>query len=75
MFRTAVSLDLLEYYTDALMGCADFHAVLDTIGDILFDAAGVITAALLISRHDVNAMRCPFWHSHLGIEEKAAGKA
>ena len=33
------------------------------------------TAALLISRHDANAMRRPFWHSHLGIEKKAASKA
>jgi hypothetical protein len=46
-----------------MFGWTNFHVGIDTVGDLIFDIAGVITAALAISRHRVSLVRRPFWHS------------
>lgn len=58
----SVVFELLEFTTDAMMGWANFHAGIDTIGDIIFDVAGVATAAMVIARHGVTAIKRPFWY-------------
>lgn len=63
MLVACVVFELLEFTTDALMGWANFHAGIDTIGDIIFDVAGVATAAMVIARHGVTVIRRPFWHA------------
>lgn len=67
MLVASISFELLEYSTDALMGWTNFHAGIDTIGDIIFDVAGVMTAALVIARHRVIVIRRPFWHSESAL--------
>jgi hypothetical protein len=59
----SVIFEVLEYSTDSLLGWTNFHPGVDTIGDIIFDLAGVTTAAVLIARHRFTAMKLPFWHS------------
>ena len=59
----SVMFEFAEFLTDALFGWGNFHAGVDTLGDLIFDVAGVMTAALLISRHRVSALRRPFWHA------------
>lgn len=63
MLVASVVFELLEFFTDAVMGWTNFHAGIDTIGDIMFDVAGVASAALIIARHRVMAIRLPFWHA------------
>ncbi len=63
MLVASVVFELLEFSTDAMMGWANFHAGIDTIGDIIFDVAGVATAALVIARHQVIVIKRPFWHA------------
>lgn len=54
--------ELMEFMTDFFFGWRNFHPGIDTLGDLIFDVAGVITAAFLISRHRVSAIKRPFWH-------------
>jgi len=63
MLVACVVFELLEFTTDAMMGWANFHAGIDTIGDIIFDVAGVATAAMVIARHGVTAIKRPFWYA------------
>lgn len=63
MLVACVTFELLEFFTDAAFGWTNFHPGVDTIGDILFDVAGVVSAATLIARHGIVAMRLPFWHA------------
>lgn len=63
MIAASISFELLEYSTDALLGWTNFHAGIDTIGDIIFDVAGVMTAAMVIARHRVIVIRRPFWQT------------
>lgn len=59
----SVTFEFTEFLTDALFGWGNFHPGIDTLGDLIFDVAGVMTAAVLISRHRVSALRMPFWHA------------
>ena len=59
----SVIFEVLEFSTDAFLGWTNFHMGVDTIGDIVFDLAGVTTAAVLIARHRFIAIKMPFWHS------------
>ena len=61
MIAASVTFELLEYWTDAVLGWTNFHAGIDTVGDVIFDVAGVMTAALVIRRHGVSVIRRPFW--------------
>ncbi len=63
MLVASVTFELLEFFTDAAFGWTNFHSGVDTVGDILFDVAGVMSAATLIARHRIVAMRLPFWHA------------
>lgn len=63
MLVVSVFFEFLEYFTDIMFGWTNFHVGIDTVGDLIFDIAGVITAALAISRHRVSFVRRPFWHS------------
>ena len=65
MLAASVVFELLEFTTDAMMGWANFHAGIDTIGDIIFDVAGVATAATVIARHGVTAIKRPFWYAEV----------
>lgn len=63
----SVMFEFAEFLTDMFFGWGNFHPGADTLGDVIFDVAGVMTAALLISRHRVSAIRRPFWHAeHMG---------
>ncbi len=59
----SVGFEFAEFVTDVFFGWRNFHPGIDTLGDLIFDVAGVMTAALLISRHRVSAIRMPFWHA------------
>jgi len=59
----SVFFELAEFSTDAVFGWANFHAGIDTLGDLIFDFAGVLTAGFVISRHRLSAIRRPFWFS------------
>lgn len=59
----SVVFELLEFMTDTMFGWTNFHPGIDTAGDLIFDAAGVLTAAFLISRHRLDLLRRPFWHA------------
>jgi hypothetical protein len=54
--------EMLEFSTDAAFGWANYHAGVDTLGDLLFDLAGVASAWLIMHRHGIMVIRRPFWH-------------
>jgi hypothetical protein len=62
MLTASFVFEFAEFATDALFGWGNFHPGVDTAGDLFFDVAGVVTAAVVISRHRVSALRRPFWH-------------
>ncbi|MGD9962343.1 MAG: hypothetical protein AB7S97_00360 [Thermoplasmata archaeon] len=62
MLVVSVSFEFTEFLTDMLFGWGNFHPGADTLGDVIFDVAGVVTAAVLISRHRFSVLRRPFWH-------------
>lgn len=67
MLLVSVIFEFAEFLTDMFFGWGNFHPGIDTLGDLIFDVAGVATAAVLISRHRVSAIRLPFWHAeHAG---------
>lgn len=55
--------EVLEFSTDSVLGWGNSRGLVDTVGDMIFDLAGVLTAATLIARHRFIALRRPFWHS------------
>jgi hypothetical protein len=57
--------EMLEFSTDAVFGWANYHAGVDTLGDVVFDLAGVASAWLMMHRHNVMAIRRPFWHAEV----------
>ncbi len=63
MLVVSVFFEFLEYFTDIMFGWTNFHVGIDTAGDLIFDIAGVLTAALAISRHRVSLLKRPFWHA------------
>lgn len=54
--------EFTEFFTDAIFGWSNFHPGVDTVGDLIFDFAGVFTAGVVIARHRVSALTRPFWH-------------
>ena len=63
MLIVSVMFEFTEFLTDMFFGWGNFHPGVDTLGDVIFDVAGIVTAAVLISRHRVSALRRPFWHA------------
>lgn len=59
----AMIFELLEFATDGLFGWSNFHAGVDTVGDVMFGIAGTITGGILIARHGVRVLDRPFWSS------------
>lgn len=62
MVVVSATFEFAEFLTDMLFGWGNFHPGVDTLGDVIFDVAGIVTAAVLISRHRVSVFRRPFWH-------------
>ena len=62
MLLVSVMFEFAEFLTDMFFGWGNFHPGVDTLGDVIFDIAGVMTAAVLISRHRVSAIKRPFWY-------------
>ena len=55
--------EFTEFFTDAIFGWSNFHPGIDTAGDLIFDFAGILTAAMVIARHRVSALKRPFWQA------------
>lgn len=53
--------EFTEFFTDVVFGWSNFHPGVDTMGDLIFDFAGIFTAALVIARHRTSVLRIPFW--------------
>ncbi len=62
MLVVSVTFEFAEFMTDSLFGWGNFYPGVDTLGDVIFDVAGIVTAAVVISRHRVSVLRRPFWH-------------
>jgi hypothetical protein len=56
--------EFTEFFSDVLFGWANFHPGIDTVGDLIFDFAGILVAGLVIARHRVSVLKRPFWHGH-----------
>ncbi len=54
--------EFTEFFTDTIFGWSNFHPGVDTVGDLIFDFAGVFTAGVVIARHRVSTLTRPFWH-------------
>ncbi len=63
MALVSLIFEFMEFFTDAIFGWTNFHPGIDTAGDLIFDFAGILTAAVVISRHRVSPIRRPFWHA------------
>lgn len=63
MFVISFIFEFTEFFTDIAFGWSNFHPGVDTMGDIIFDVAGILTAGVVISRHRLSAIRRPFWHA------------
>ena len=61
MVVISVFFEFTEFFSDFLFGWANFHPGVDTIGDLIFDIAGITTASIAIARHRVSPLRKPFW--------------
>lgn len=60
---SALTFEFLESVTDGLFGWSNYHAGVDTAGDIIFGFAGIAVAGMLIVRHRISAIDRPFWSS------------
>jgi hypothetical protein len=63
MLIISVFFEFTEFFSDFLFGWRNFHPGVDTIGDLIFDIAGITTAAVVIGRHKYSPLKRPFWHS------------
>jgi hypothetical protein len=63
MLVVSVFFEFTEFFSDFLFGWRNFHPGVDTIGDLIFDVAGVMTAAFVIGRHRYSPLKRPFWYS------------
>jgi hypothetical protein len=63
MLTVVVFFEFTEFFSDILFGWTNFHAGVDTIGDVIFDVAGIACAGFLIGRHRISAVKRPFWHA------------
>lgn len=59
----SIFFEFTEFITDFVFGWSNFHPGVDTMGDIIFDVAGVFTAAVVIARHRISVLERPFWHN------------
>ncbi len=55
--------EFTEFFSDYLFGWKNFHPGIDTIGDLIFDFAGIACAGFLIARHRYSPLKKPFWHA------------
>jgi len=62
MLVMSVFFEFTEFFSDILFGWTNFHPGIDTVGDIIFDVAGVLTAGFVIGRHRYSPLKRPFWH-------------
>jgi hypothetical protein len=62
MFVVAFFFEFTEFFTDAIFGWTNFHPGIDTVGDLIFDFAGIIVAGIVVARHRVSVIKRPFWH-------------
>jgi len=63
MLVVSVFFEFTEFFSDVLFGWTNFHPGVDTIGDLIFDVAGVLTAGFVIGRHRYSPLKRPFWHA------------
>ncbi|HEX7392147.1 MAG TPA: hypothetical protein VF374_04275 [Thermoplasmata archaeon] len=63
MIVISVIFEFTEFFSDILFGWSNFHPGIDTMGDLIFDIAGILTAGFAIGRHRVSAIKRPFWHA------------
>lgn len=52
-----------EYIGDFLYGFKNAHDNVDTVGDLIFNLAGIAAAAIVIGRHNLSVLKRPFWHA------------
>jgi len=62
MLVMSTFFEFTEFFSDILFGWTNFHPGVDTAGDIIFDVAGVLTAAFVIGRHRYSPLKRPFWN-------------
>ncbi len=62
MLVVSMFFEFTEFFTDMIFGWNNFHPGVDTAGDLIFDFAGILVAATVISRHRFSAIKRPFWH-------------
>ncbi len=62
MLVVSMFFEFTEFFTDILFGWSNFHPGVDTVGDLIFDFAGIIVAGTVVARHRFSALRKPFWH-------------
>ncbi len=65
MLTISIFFEFTEFFSDILFGWRNFHPGVDTIGDLIFDVAGVMTAAFVIGRHRYSPLKRPFWHAEI----------
>ena len=63
MLVISVFFEFTEFFSDILFGWTNFHPGIDTVGDLIFDIAGVLTAGFVIARHKYSPLKRPFWHA------------
>ena len=63
MVVVSLFFEFTEFFTDAIFGWTNFHPGIDTVGDLIFDMAGITIAGLMIARHRVTMIRRPFWQA------------
>jgi hypothetical protein len=63
MILVSIFFEFTEFFSDILFGWRNFHPGIDTVGDLIFDIAGILTAAFVIGRHKYSALKRPFWHA------------
>jgi hypothetical protein len=62
MLVVSIFFEFTEFFSDILFGWANFHPGIDTVGDLIFDFAGIFVAGMVIARHRVSVLQRPFWH-------------
>ena len=63
MVVVSIFFEFTEFFTDAIFGWTNFHPGIDTVGDRIFDIAGITVAGLVIARHRVSVIKKPFWQA------------
>lgn len=63
MLLVSLVFEFAELFTDVMFAWRNFHPGIDVVGDLIFDTAGIATAAFVIARHRASVVGKPFWHS------------